>query len=206
MLMNAPISKAPISVSSALHLNSRDLINSILKKICVTFSRFRLDISECSKTIRFRYHEEFFSAAMKEFVSRCARSLSLLQHFLEAEAINPDLHITIEQLETLVLSGESWIEVFRKEIELLKSIPSSDQTVILMKRVLRSIKQKRAVVRKNALLKLLLETVDTIMNEQYPRDGMSSANILLSNVNQHISNLDVVVSDARKLLDEMPHV
>lgn len=143
---------------------------------------------------------------MKEFVSRCARSLSLLQHFLEAEAINPDLHITIEQLETLVLSGESWIEVFRKEIELLKSIPSSDQTVILMKRVLRSIKQKRAVVRKNALLKLLLETVDTIMNEQYPRDGMSSANILLSNVNQHISNLDVVVSDARKLLDEMPHV
>lgn len=206
MLMNAPISKAPISVSSALHLNSRDLINSILKKICVTFSRFRLDISECSKTIRFRYHEEFFSAAMKEFVSRCARSLSLLQHFLEAEAINPDLHITIEQLETLILSGESWIEVFRKEIELLKSIPSSDQTVILMKRVLRSIKQKRAVVRKNALLKLLLETVDTIMNEQYPRDGMSSANILLSNVNQHISNLDVVVSDARKLLDEMPHV
>lgn len=205
MLMNAPISKAPISVSSALHLNSRDLINSILKKICVTFSRFRLDISECSKTIRFRYHEEFFSAAMKEFVSRCARSLSLLQHFLEAETINPDLHITIEQLETLVLSGESWIEVFRKEIELLKSIPSSDQTVTLMKRVLRSIKQKRAVVRKNALLKLLLETVDTIMNEQYPRDGMSSANILLSNVNQHISNLDVVVSDARKLLDEMPH-
>lgn len=206
MLMNAPISKAPISVSSALHLNSRDLINSILKKICVTFSRFRLDISECSKTIRFRYHEEFFSAAMKEFVSRCARSLSLLQHFLEAETINPDLHITIEQLETLILSGESWIEVFRKEIELLKSIPSSDQTVTLMKRVLRSIKQKRAVVRKNALLKLLLETVDTIMNEQYPRDGMSSANILLSNVNQHISNLDVVVSDARKLLDEMPHV
>lgn len=206
MLMNAPISKAPISVSSALHLNSRDLINSILKKICVTFSRFRLDISECSKTIKFRYHEEFFSAAMKEFVSRCARSLSLLQHFLEAETINPDLHITIEQLETLILSGESWIEVFRKEIELLKSIPSSDQTVILMKRVLRSIKQKRAVVRKNALLKLLLETVDTIMNEQYPRDGMSSANILLSNVNQHISNLDVVVSDARKLLDEMPHV
>lgn len=206
MLMNAPISKAPISVSSALHLNSRDLINSILKKICVTFSRFRLDISECSKTIRFRYHEEFFSAAMKEFVSRCARSLSLLQHFLEAETINPDLHITIEQLETLILSGESWIEVFRKEIELLKSIPSSDQTVTIMKRVLRSIKQKRAVVRKNALLKLLLETVDTIMNEQYPRDGMSSANILLSNVNQHISNLDVVVSDARKLLDEMPHV
>lgn len=205
MLMNAPISKAPISISSALHLNSRDLINSILKKICVTFSRFRLDISECSKTIRFRYHEEFFSAAMKEFVSRCARSLSLLQHFLEAETINPDLHITIEQLETLILSGESWIEVFRKEIELLKSIPSSDQTVTLMKRVLRSIKQKRAVVRKNALLKLLLETVDTIMNEQYPRDGMSSANILLSNVNQHISNLDVVVSDARKLLDEMPH-
>lgn len=206
MLMNAPISKAPISVSSALHLNSRDLINSILKKICVTFSRFRLDISECSKTIKFRYHEEFFSAAMKEFVSRCARSLSLLQHFLEAETINPDLHITIEQLETLILSGESWIEVFRKEIELLKSIPSSDQTVTIMKRVLRSIKQKRAVVRKNALLKLLLETVDTIMNEQYPRDGMSSANILLSNVNQHISNLDVVVSDARKLLDEMPHV
>lgn len=205
MLMNAPISKAPISVSSALHLNSRDLINSILKKICVTFSRFRLDISECSRTIKFRYHEEFFSAAMKEFVSRCARSLSLLQHFLEAETINPDLHITIEQLETLILSGESWIEVFRKEIELLKSIPSSDQTVTLMKRVLRSIKQKRAVVRKNALLKLLLETVDTIMNEQYPRDGMSSANILLSNVNQHISNLDVVVSDARKLLDEMPY-
>ena len=205
MLMNAPISKAPISVSSALHLNSRDLINSILKKICVTFSRFRLDISECSKTIKFRYHEEFFSAAMKEFVSRCARSLSLLQHFLEAETINPDLHITIEQLETLILSGESWIEVFRKEIELLKSIPSSDQTVTLMKRILRSIKQKRAVVRKNTLLKLLLETVDTIMKEQYPRDGMSSANILLSNVNQHISNLDVVVSDARKLLDEMPY-
>lgn len=206
MLMNAPISKAPISVSSALHLNSRDLINSILKKICVTFSRFRLDISECSKTIKFRYHEEFFSAAMKEFVSRCARSLSLLQHFLEAETINPDLHITIEQLETLILSGESWIEVFRKEIELLKSIPSSDQTVTIMKRILRSITQKRAVVRKNGLLKLLLETVDTIMNEQYPRDGMSSANILLSNVNQHISNLDVVVSDARELLDEMPHV
>lgn len=205
MLMNAPISKAPISVSSALHLNSRDLINSILKKICVTFSRFRLDISECSKTIKFRYHEEFFSAAMKEFVSRCARSLSLLQHFLEAETINPDLHITIEQLETLILSGESWIEVFRKEIELLKSIPSSDQTVTLMKRILRSITQKRAVVRKNTLLKLLLETVDTIMKEQYPRDGMSSANILLSNVNQHISNLDVAVSDARKLLDEMPY-
>lgn len=204
MLMNTPVSKASISVSSALHLGSKDLINSILKKICVAFNRFRPGILECSKTIKFRYPEEFFSAAMKEFVSRCARSLSLLQHFLEIETISQELHVTPEQLETLILSGESLVEKLRNELEILKAASSLGQATPLMKHVHRSAKQRHAVAHKNALLKLLLEIVETIMKEQYPRDGMSSANILLSNVTQHINNLDTVVSDARKLLADIP--
>ncbi|EFO64551.1 Hypothetical protein GLP15_4525 [Giardia lamblia P15] len=204
MLADTPISKASISVSSALHLGSKELINSILKKICVTFNRFRPGILECSKTIKFRYPEEFFSAAMKEFVSKCARSLSLLQHFLEIETINQDLHITPEQLETLILSGESLIERLRNELETLKAVSSPDQTTLLIKHIRRSAKQRHAVAYKNALLKLLLKIVETIMKEQYPRDGMSSANILLSTATQHINNLDTVVSDARKLLSDVP--
>lgn len=168
------------------------------------FNHFKLDISECSKTIRFRYHEEFFSAAMKEFVSRCARSLSLLQHFLEMETIDSDVSISSEQLEALLLSGDSWISQLWKEVEVLKDVSPPDQTITLMKRVRCSIKKRRAAAHKNSLLKLLLKTVDTLMREQYPQDGMSSANMLLSNVNQHIHNLDTVISDARKLIDDVP--
>lgn len=199
MSVNAPTSKVSVTISDALHLNSKDIINALLKKICDTFTHFRVDLLECSRTIKFRYHEEFFSAAMKEFVSRCARSLSLLQHFLEIETIN-NIGISLEQLETLILSGESLISHLWKEMEVLKNAIPSNQNIALVKRIRHSIKKRHAAAQKNAMLKLLLETVDILMKEQYPQDGMSSVNLLLSSVNQHTNDLSTTVNEAKALL------